>query len=506
MVTGTLMAVLRPATAPVALSSLAPALGVTRTEEAIVTGAAIDSRHVARGDLWFALPGAQRHAMQFAAAAVAAGAVAVVTDEAGARIARQTGALTQRLPLIVVPDARAVAGPVVAQVFGHPSRAMSVVGVTGTNGKTSVTHYLRDAWTSAARDSAVMGTLGVRVGAHPDMEGVTGFTTPEADVLQMTLASLAAAGVTDVAMEVSSHALALRRVDGTQFAAVVFTNLSQDHLDFHGTMASYFEAKARLLTPEFSHNAVVCVDDDAGREVAQRASSAGLRVLTYGSTDGDWRFRVAPGQVLHIATQGETFTAPMPSPGDFTAANLTAAAAVLALSGMPLAAVAEHMRTVTPVPGRMEPISADSGEGPTVYVDYAHSPDAVARAVTAARGASGRLIVVLGAGGDRDATKRPLMGRAASAADLVVVTDDNPRSEEPASIRAMVGSGVAGCESVDIADRAEAIGFAIRSARVGDVVLILGKGAEQGQDYRGAVLPFDDRAHARTALREWSAT
>ena len=500
--TGTLMSVLRPATSPVALSSLAAGLGVRCATDAVVTGAAIDSRHVTRGDLWFALPGAQRHAMQFAAAAVAAGAAAVVTDEVGARIAHESGALPPQVPVVVVPDARAVAGPVISQVFGDPSRRLAMVGVTGTNGKTSVTHYLRDAWTSAGQDSAVMGTLGVRAAGHPEVEGLIGFTTPEADVLQGTLSSLAGAGVTHVAMEVSSHALALHRVDGTTFAAVVFTNLSQDHLDFHGSMDNYFEAKARLFTPEFSANAVVCVDDDAGREVARRAEAAGLRVLTYGSSGGDWRFSVDAGRVLNVETAGIRITAPMPAPGDFTAANLTAAAAVLAVTGTPVADIAGHLRSATVVPGRMEPVSAEPAAGPTVYVDYAHSPDAVLRAVAAVRGVGDRLIVVLGAGGDRDASKRPHMGRAASGADLVVVTDDNPRSEEPAGIRAMVAAGVVDCEAVDIADRAEAIRYAVRAAGERDVVLILGKGAEQGQDYRGNVQPFDDRAHARAALRE----
>ena len=497
----------RPKVSAATVADIAAWLGLTSSSKNPVLGATLDSRKAREGDIWFAVPGQTGHAMTFASQAVTSGVVAVITDAVGADIARESQSLPPEIELLVVEDPRACAGPVISRLYGHPSELMTVIGVTGTNGKTSVTHFLVDAWRSAAAttDCALLGTLGAVAPQHPELQAYTGFTTPEPDSLQAFLAACAEAGVRSLAMEVSSHALFLHRVDGTKFDVVVFTNLSQDHLDLHGSMTAYFDAKARLFNLEFCQQAVICVDDEWGQQLAHIARERGLSVTTYGFVESDWQIVGTDERSCTVNARGSVFTLTIPAPGRFMAANATAAAAALSLTGVALAQVQEMMKGIQTVPGRMEIIRVESSRGPRVIVDYAHSPGAIETVLAAARPASGRLIAVLGAGGDRDHTKRSLMGNAASAADVVVVTDDNPRSEDPAQIRAAIVSGISGSRCKEIADRAFAIQWAVSEADEQDTVVILGKGAEVGQTFGVETRPFDDRVQAAAALAQWRA-
>jgi UDP-N-acetylmuramoyl-L-alanyl-D-glutamate--2,6-diaminopimelate ligase len=499
-----------------------------------VTGATHDSRRVRPGDLYAALPGERVHGSRFVADAVAAGAVTVLTDEAGA-----VASGSPRVPLLVAADARAVLGPVAAAVHGRPGDDLAVVGVTGTNGKTTVTWLLHHLLRSTGVGAGLIGTVAVRV--HDD-EVPSSMTTPEATDLQATLAAMRDAGAAVVALEVSSHALALHRVDGTHMAVVGFTNLSRDHLDFHGDMESYLAAKMRLFTGGFADRAVVCTDDDAGRRVADTARAAGMDVWTLSTvgtpadvvlrgadTGVDGRQRVVAAGPFGPGGRHDDLVLDVPMPGRHNAANAvtalalalrTAEASAGHLEGVPdgyPGALARAVSAFPGVPGRMERVidPASAGRTPLVVVDYAHTPDAVTTAVESLRAATpGRLVVVLGAGGARDQGKRGPMGAAAAAgADVVVVTDDNPRGEDPAAIRSAVLAGAVSAphrragDVVECADRAAAIARALACCTgPEDTVLVTGKGHETGQDYGdGRREPFDDREAAARALHAWAA-
>jgi UDP-N-acetylmuramoyl-L-alanyl-D-glutamate--2,6-diaminopimelate ligase len=386
-------------------------------------------------------------------------------------------------------------------VYGDPTARMSVLGVTGTSGKTTVAHLLEAGLGAAGRTAGLIGTVGTRIDGHPSPSA---FTTPEAPDLQALFAVMAEAGVTDVAMEVSSHALALGRVGGTRFAVGAFTNLSQDHLDFHRDMDDYFEAKATLFDGRAEHG-VICVDDEWGAALAARHPEA-VTVSTRGTAD--WR----AADLVTAADGTQTFTVHTPSgpvparlllPGAFNVANALVALACLNAVGVPAAVAAERFGHVT-VPGRMQRV--DVGQPYLAVVDYAHKPAAVAALLDTLRAeVPGRILIALGCGGDRDRGKRALMGAAAAArAEVLVVTDDNPRSEDPAGIRAAM---LAGAESepargaiVEIGDRRAAIAAAVRLARPGDAVVIAGKGHETGQEVHGVKHPFDDAAELAAAM------
>lgn len=461
-----------------------------------VTGVTLRAAEVRPGDLFAALPGARAHGADFAAAAVAAGAVAVLTDPAGADRARAAG-----VPLLVHPAPRAAVGPVAAAVYGDPTSRLRVLGVTGTSGKTTVAHLLEAGLRAAGRRTGLVGTVGTRIGTRAVPSA---FTTPEAPDLQALFAVMADDGVTDVAMEVSSHALALGRVTGTRFAVGAFTNLSQDHLDFHADMDDYFAAKASLFAPGRTEHAVVCVDDEWGARLAARTPGV-VTVAT--SCPADWCAR----DVTTAPDGTQTFTAltphgPVPAalrlPGGFNVANALVALACLDAAGVPPAVAAAGLGVA--VPGRMQRV--DAGQLFLALVDYAHKPAAVAALLDAvAAQVAGRLIVVLGAGGDRDTAKRPVMGAAAAArAALLIVTDDNPRSEDPAAIRAAVLAGARRTpgrgEVREIGDRADAIAAAVAAARPGDAVIVAGKGHETGQRVGDVTHPFDDAAELAAAL------
>jgi UDP-N-acetylmuramoyl-L-alanyl-D-glutamate--2,6-diaminopimelate ligase len=462
-----------------------------------VTGVSLDSRSVLPGDLYAALPGAITHGAAFVAKAQQSGAVAVLTDPAGADRANATG-----LPVLVVDKPRDVLGAVAARIYGEPTSELRLLGITGTNGKTT-TCFLLDAVLRQLGQAALIGTIETRIGDEV-VKSVR--TTPEATDLQALFAVMREHAVAWCSMEVSSHALALGRVDGARFAVAGFTNLTQDHLDFHNTFEEYFAAKASLFTPERCDVAVVTIDDEYGRRLAAQTVVPLVTVSTTG--EADWtvasRHQSEHGTtVLDIQGPGETLTVEIALPGDFNVANALLATAMLRQVDVPAEAIAAGLRTAT-VPGRMEAFTRE--DGLVVIVDYAHTPDAVELALQAARGATkGRLFAIVGCGGDRDAGKRPQMGAAAArGSDVVIVTDDNPRSEDPATIRAAALEGarqaVPGVDLHEIGDRRRAIATAIELAGPGDTVVVLGKGHETGQEVGGVIHPFDDRQTVRELL------
>jgi UDP-N-acetylmuramoyl-L-alanyl-D-glutamate--2,6-diaminopimelate ligase len=493
----------RPATVPTRrLLDLALRLGLARPDRDVaLTGVTHDSTAVQPGDLYAALPGSHTHGARFSKDAVAAGAAAVLTDAHGAEIASRLS-----VPVLVVDDPRLRLGDTASWIYGEPSRRMQVLGVTGTNGKTTTTYLLDAGLRAAGERTGIVGTIETRIG---DDTVPSARTTPEAPDLQATLAVMAERGVDSVSMEVSSHALALHRVDGTVFDVVAFTNLSQDHLDFHADLDDYFNAKARLFTSEFARAGVVNIDDDHGRRLLKRATIAITTVSTT-NTDAEWwasdLSSDAVGGRFVVHGPGIEQSVDVQLPGAFNATNALVAFVTLVTAGVDPERAAAGIGGLSVVPGRMEPVSVGQPFG--ALVDYAHTPDAVITLLTALRPTTtGRLIVVLGCGGDRDRAKRPLMGAAAARlADVAVLTSDNPRSEDPAQIMAAVLDGAMGVAAgqrgqvIVEPDRTTAIAVAVGQARPGDVVVVAGKGHEQGQEVAGVVYPFDDRTVLRAEL------
>lgn len=466
------------------------------SDDAVVTGVSLSSQRIRPGDLYAALPGARAHGVDFAVTAVEAGAVAVLTDPDGAARADLP------VPVLVVDRPRAVLGRLAARIYGDPAESMRMIGVTGTQGKTTTTRLLESGLTHQGERAAVIGTVGTRV-AGEDVK--TALTTPEAPDLHGLFAMMRERGVTTCAMEVSSHALVMGRVDGVVFDVAVFLNLGRDHLDFHADVEDYYRAKASLFTPERARRALVNVDDEHGRRLAGE-STIPVRTFSVGG-DADWRATdvvLRPDGSSFVATGpgGVRVDAGCPLPGAFNVSNTLAGIAAAAEAGLDPAQVAAGIAAGAGVPGRLERVEA--GQDFLVVVDYAHKPDAVEAAIGALRPLTeGRVIVVLGAGGDRDPGKRPIMAAlAADLADVLVVTDDNPRTEDPAAIRAAMLAGVSGAraEVLEVGDRRAAIRAALDRAAPGDVVLIAGKGHETGQEIDGVVHPFDDREVAREEL------
>lgn len=478
-------------------------------DDLAVTGVTLRAQDVRPGDLFAALPGSTTHGARFAGDAIARGAVAVLTDAAGvAEMGPRAGAV----PTLVHPAPRRVLGGLAAEVYGNPSEKVTVVGITGTSGKTTTTYLVESGLRAGGRTAGLIGTIGIRIDGA---DIPSALTTPEAPDLQAMLAAMVEGGVDTVVMEASSHALSLGRVDGTTFAVGAFTNLSRDHLDFHPTMADYFEAKAVLFDPSSplrARTAVVCVDDDAGRAMAERAGDA-ITVSAAGHP-ADWRATdigpLTAGGLGGPPARGGEFTVVDPAgvhhrvgvrlPGHYNVANCLLALAILDVVGVSPEQAAPGLLQ-TRVPGRLEEI--DRGQDFLALVDYAHKPEALRAVLTTLRRPGGRLAVVFGAGGDRDPGKRAPMGEiAAGLADLVVVTDDNPRGEDPAAIRREILAGAAGgaAEVVEIADRRAAIDHAVAWAAPGDVVVVAGKGHETGQRAAGETRPFDDRVELAKAL------
>ncbi|NLG54724.1 MAG: UDP-N-acetylmuramoyl-L-alanyl-D-glutamate--2,6-diaminopimelate ligase [Rhodococcus sp.] len=519
--------------------------GSAAADEVSVTGIDLRAQGIIEGDLFAALPGTRAHGASFAQQALEQGATAILTDQSGwellAAASGTTGSGTTALgttrvpvPVLIHPAPREILGEVSATIYGHPSEKMKIVGITGTSGKTTTSYLLEAALTAGGRSPALVGTIETRIRGR---RVPSALTTPEAPQLHALFAVMAEQGIDTVVMEVSSHALALGRVDGVRFDIGAFTNLSQDHLDFHKDFDDYFAAKARLFDSASAvraATAVICIDDTWGQQMAHIArvdrvdpDQQVVTVTTHpdadtsaavhrgadksvGWTAGNSHAEATGGQRFALeGPTGDVYEASIRLPGRYNVANTAVAVAAAARLGVPVEDALNGIATVD-VPGRVQRI--DRGQDFLVVVDYAHKPAAIEavlatlRAQMRAQG-PGRIAIVVGAGGDRDTGKRTLMGDAAArGADLVIVTDDNPRTEDPAAIRAAVLAGAAQVpesergEVREVGDRAAAIAEAVAWARSGDVVLVAGKGHESGQEIDGVKYPFDDRDVASAAI------
>jgi UDP-N-acetylmuramoyl-L-alanyl-D-glutamate--2,6-diaminopimelate ligase len=485
-------------------------------EQVRLTGLAVGSADVMAGDLFVAMPGLRAHGADYATEAVAAGAVAVLTDRDGARL---LGANPPGVPVVVTADVppRTLVGPVSAWFYGEPARDLTVVGITGTNGKTTTCYFVDAALRTRHRTTAVVGTVELRVGEEA-IESPR--TTVEAPVLHGLFALMRERGATACSMEVSSHALALERVGGVQFDVVGFTNLQRDHLDFHGDMEGYFRDKSRLFAPGRARRAVVCVDDEWGVRlaaetalpvdtVATRAGSAGAASAGWRVTDATIGLDGVGSTFTLTGPQGDSVGASSPLPGLVNVSNAALAIVLAHRAGIPLEQAVEGVAGAHAVPGRMERVLERGAGRPLCLVDYAHTPDALVLALEAVRPITpGRLIIVFGSDGDRDRGKRPIMGQiAARLADVLVVTDENPRSEVPGDIRAAILTGVleerpGGRDVHEVDSRAEAIRTALRLAQEADTVIVTGKGHEPTQEIAGVFHRYNDRDVFLAAVAE----
>lgn len=463
-----------------------------------ISGVCSDSRLIEPGDIFVALPGDKSHGCAFLTTALERGARAVLTDQHGDELASR---ISEAFPRLVVPKPRSICGPVASWFYNNPSESIYVAGITGTNGKTTTTYLLQQMWTEALRKTGLIGTIGINFAGRALPAS---HTTPESDSLQRLLATMQEGGVRDVAMEVSSHALVQDRVKGTRFSVVGFTNLSQDHLDYHGDMESYFQAKKSLFTYEYSDSAIVTIDGPYGQRLWNEIEINKLSLSVNGVAD--WHFErivgTSTGYDLHVRGPGGISIAnEFHLIGRHNLENLLLAIAIASHSGVDPLVIENSLPVLRGAPGRLERIPISDF---IALVDYAHTPDAVIRAITAVReSAPGRLIAVLGCGGDRDATKRPLMGDALNTgADIPIFTSDNPRSENPEKILKEMTAGIDLKKGAEIIiDRQAAIRRAIELAKPGDLVLVLGKGHETGQEVMGRTLPFSDREEILLAAR-----
>ncbi|MFF2543230.1 UDP-N-acetylmuramoyl-L-alanyl-D-glutamate--2,6-diaminopimelate ligase [Kitasatospora sp. NPDC058063] len=490
------------------LAELAAELGLPPVEGGAVSGVTHDSRAVRPGDVYVAFPGANHHGAAFAAKAAESGAVAVLTDPAGVEQAAATG-----LPLLVVDRPRAVMGELAAIVYGRPSRRLLMLGLTGTNGKTTTSYLVEGGLRGAGRSPGVIGTVEMRVGEERIKSERT---TPEATDLHAILGVMAERGADAVTMEVSSHALVFGRTDGVAYDVALFNNLTPEHLDFHPDMEDYFQAKARLFQPGKSRRGVVNLDDEYGRRLAAEAEIPVTTFSATGAAGADWRavdVRLGPvGSTFRVlGPDGAEADASVPLPGPFNVANALAAITVLVAAGLPLERAVAGVAAVPGVPGRLERV--DAGQPFVAVVDYAHKPDALQAVLASLRQVTeGRLHVVVGCGGDRDPHKRGPMGAiAARLADTALLTSDNPRSEDPLAILATMLNGAAAVPEAErgavlvVPDRAEAIALAVARAQAGDTVLVAGKGHELGQYVRDEIRPFDDREVLRESVARAAA-
>jgi UDP-N-acetylmuramoyl-L-alanyl-D-glutamate--2,6-diaminopimelate ligase len=476
-------------------------------EDVAVTGVEYDSRRVAPGSLFVAMRGETTDGNRYIEQALARGAVAIVTDSAAAYDATADGPL--EVALAEVPHGRRALATIAANVFGHPEQKVRLSGVTGTNGKTTTAYLLEQLLRTAGRSTALVGTIEYRIA---DEVRPAPHTTPESRDLLALLAEGVARGVTEGVMEVSSHALDQGRVWGVPYDVAIFTNLTQDHLDYHGTMGAYFAAKRKLFDGSQSRPprvAILNAEDDTQAALVETAQAAGSEIWSYGAARGDFHARD-----VAMRPNGMSFTLVSPQgevpidvalTGRVNVLNLLAASAAALARGLSLAQIAEAAPMLRAVPGRFEAV--DGGQPFTVVVDYAHTDDALRNVLALARGlvsgAHGRVLTVFGCGGDRDRTKRPRMGRAAAeASEIIIVTSDNPRSENPRAIIDEILPGTTGAPAtVEVEpDRAKAIALAMTKAHPNDIVVIAGKGHEKTQTIGNQVLPFDDVAVARQAL------
>ena len=454
----------------------------------VISGLTHNDSQVEPGDLFIAIPGANRHGAEFAMSAVSKGAVAILTDSAGA-------AYVQGIPVLVVADPRRVAGNIAALFYNEPMRDLSSIGITGTNGKTTVSTLIYQIFEAAGRDSGLIGTIETRIGKDAIDSSRT---TPEATDLQALSAVMRERHMRHLVMEVSSHAMVLHRMQGAHFAFVGFTNLTQDHLDFHGDIESYFAAKAKLFTYEFADQAVINIDTEYGARLADKTE---LPVISLSrlNPQATWHFAEidTSGKQVHFKIRGSggmLIESSTKLRGGYNLDNLLMAIAIAVESGVDPVDIAAAVPALSGAAGRLEEVSV--GQSYSAFVDYAHTPDAVSNVLESIREfTSGKVIAVLGCGGDRDSSKRPLMGQALlKGCDIAVFTSDNPRSEDPSQIlKEMVGNLKVSEPARVIEDRKSAIEYAVSLASQGDTIAILGKGHELGQEIAGKKLDFDDR-------------
>ena len=468
-------------------------------DDVMISGLTQTSQDIEPGDIFLAFPGAKTHGASFSTEAEERGARAVLTDSAGAAIIDE---IAHGLSVVAVADPRHAAGILSAWFYNEPMRDVYCVGITGTNGKTTTTTLLHQIWTRAGRESGLIGTVETRIGTDLLKSNRT---TPESSDLQALVATMRERHVRNLAMEVSSHAIALERIRGSHFAVVAFTNLTQDHLDFHDTMEAYFQAKASLFTFEYADLALINIDDPYGARLAQ-SSGIPVRTLSRTNHEANWSYVSAHAHLRgnDVCIRGEggiLIEAVLHLHGDYNLDNALMAVALAFESGVDPIEIAAILPTLIGARGRLEPV--DVGQEFVAFVDYAHSPDSVTRVLETCRAmTSGKVIAVLGCGGDRDSSKRPLMGQALSeGSDIAVFTSDNPRSEDPMKILGQMTQGLAvTMPGQVISDRRTAIEYAVSQAARGDVVVILGKGHETGQESAGVTTPFDDRLALAQAI------
>lgn len=459
------------------------------------TGISHKDFEIEEGDIFLALPGAREHGAKYIESAIARGAVAILTDEAGSTYCKN-------LPHLIVKDPREAAAVLAASFYREPTRSMQSIGITGTNGKTTVSTLLYQLFSRVGRDSGLIGTVESRIA---DEILSSERTTPEAPELQALAAAMVERHLRHLVMEVSSHSLELKRLVGSHFSIVGFTNLSQDHLDFHSDMESYFKAKSKLFSFEYADIGFINIDNEYGARLA-RMSEIPVATISRISTDAQWHY-----SAIHSTDSGAEFTirgrdgilieSRTPMHGGYNLDNLLMAVAIAYECGIDPLEIATILPELRGAQGRLE--SVDAGQSFKALVDYAHSPDSVANVLAAVREFTpGKIIAVLGCGGDRDTSKRPLMGAAlVKGSDIAVFTSDNPRSEEPESIlREMTNGITVTAPSAILVDRSEAITYAVSLAQSGDTVIILGKGHESGQEISGTIHPFDDRSHLSDAI------
>jgi UDP-N-acetylmuramoyl-L-alanyl-D-glutamate--2,6-diaminopimelate ligase len=468
-----------------------------------VNGISSNSNEINEGEIFLALPGAKTHGGAFAHIAVERGARAVITDNAGAELTSQQHIA---IPVLVVPNPRSYSGYLSDWFYNSPSRSMYVAGITGTNGKTTTTYLLNQIWSYANFESGLIGTIGIRLGDefHPGVR-----TTPEADALQSILSAMHERHIRSVAMEASSHALVQHRLDGVHFSAAGFTNLTQDHLDFHKDMESYYQAKRSLFNAERCEHAFINIDNEYGKRLASE-STIPTSTLSLRSSKATWHFDSIEKMNLQgmggyeVSIRGEggvLIEGQIRLDGEFNLENCLLAVAIASHSGVDPLVIGQALGRLTGAPGRLERI--DCGQSFTALVDYAHTPDAVTQILQALQvGKTGRLIGILGCGGDRDKAKRPLMGSALKEnCDVAIFTSDNPRSEDPDQIlKEMTANLNLDSSSQTFIDRESAIEYAVSIAKAGDVLVVLGKGHESGQEIKGVISPFSDQEVLRRKI------
>lgn len=462
-------------------------------QQVVISGVSINAQKVVPGDLFIAFAGANTHGISYLQQAISNGAAAVLSDKK----------IETSIPSFIHPNPREIVGSISAWLYGHPFKNLKAIGITGTNGKTTTANLVKQIWQLNSIRAGLIGTLGVEI-ADEKIESAR--TTPEADDLQAIAAAMVEQGCKNLAMEVSSHAIDQGRIKGAKYQVVAFSNLTQDHLDYHLSMENYFQAKANLFVSEYAKGAVINIDDSYGKKLLKQVKIPVVTVSRKDST-ADWflaKAEIKNGiyQVVIKNKSGESLSENFALLGDYNLDNLLLAVAIVNSAGLSLDKIASTISKLQSVPGRLESVNA--GQKFTALVDYAHTPDAVERVIATVKSVThGKIIGVLGCGGDRDASKRSVMGQALfNGCDLAIFTSDNPRSESAEAILKQMTAGIdLGKKGLVEIDRKNAIDLAVKNAQSGDVVLLMGKGHESGQEVNSVVTPFDDRIELAESIR-----